>query len=844
MPINRKGRIVAFGVVLALTLGTTFPSATHAQESEECTVSFQDLDQDGQPDMAVIQCPFSGSDGDAVRVYDRAGNMQVTERWETSVDFEDDVWVFDAAGDGTANLVIAFHRDGDELVAELYDDQDDDAEVRYTVTNGVLAVQESAYPTVRVVAPDGWWLQDATINYNLNIEVDGVARASFHSPIGILVQNRPELARGLLNGRVDCLIHVRDTDYDGRPDHDIRQVYPPPPFPDYYGTELTVNTQHNEICFTDFAFWPHLGTYTGYIKPYAGSVPPIQIDWGASRIAVVAEFVASRGHDSNWFIYSMAKFGYDDRTFANFENPFAFYDLAADRDGYPELMIRMEYSRSNAPDRQFRQPMQMIRFSWDQDNNQSLDYKLGLYGRHEIIQLVTFPDFAVRTVPYPEYPDWVIGRNWDAAFFVAVEAGRYWSTEGIYEGSDREWRDSYITGLTNEPSLARTQDTRQGLRLEYTPQLLQQAWLYFSPIDCKLHLRHAWGGVWNIDDVQRVRFEDLDGDGYLDQWTLTVGSEEIEDSEEGEEEQQAPEQLVKSLQVVEGFLVYGDKQRAKLIHSQTSPSLFETLPPRNHAEWLALGKQLDRHRQDFAPHDFLGMMGQFRGPTTEIEGSSLEDFRLTEDGFRFVLNLQPGFRVVSDENAVDVAHLADGVYLVTYDGVFRAQALTPPHITGEISCEPPVPQQMAWVTIQAVLHNDGLRDVQSLPVRLYAAREGGEPFLLKETQVAVPGGGDHARVYDWPPREPGRWTVWVEADAAEAVPAGVQLGSVVSLGVEVQPAPMPDMFRPTGRYDGVGLTWPVALLLARAGLAAISVLGMIWIRATDTTVVEPTSEES
>ncbi|MBM4430621.1 MAG: hypothetical protein FJ026_09800, partial [Chloroflexi bacterium] len=286
-------------------------------------LSYVDLNRDGQPDVASIRLPFAGSGADLVHVYDRNNNMTESLDWRTAVDFEEDLWVFDAGGDGNANLIISFLRNGVELTAELYDDQDEDGQVRYTVLNGKVVIQESSHPTVRVRAPDGWWMKDGLVNYNLDIEVDGPVRATFYSPVLLHVQLWPQLTKSLLDGKPEYTIRVRDTDHDGRPDYDIRQVYPPPPLPDYYGTELTVNTNHNETTFGDFIFWPHLGTPADYIKPYAGSVAPIQVDWQASRIVAVAEFVASRGHDSNWFIYSRSKFGYDDRTFADFENPFA-----------------------------------------------------------------------------------------------------------------------------------------------------------------------------------------------------------------------------------------------------------------------------------------------------------------------------------------------------------------------------------------------------------------------------------------------------------------------------------------------------------------------------------------
>jgi hypothetical protein len=67
----------------------------------------------------------------------------------------------------------------------------------------------------------------------------------------------------------------------------------------------------------------------------------------------------------------------------------------------------------------------------------------------------------------------------------------------------------------------------------------------------------------------------------------------------------------------------------------------------------------------------------------------------------------------------------------------------------------------------------------------------------------------------------------VEADESQAVPSETALGAMARLELEVEPAPMPQLFAPREAYDGVRFTWPVALLLGSAGLAATAVLGLI-----------------
>ena len=159
-----------------------------------------------------------------------------------------------------------------------------------------------------------------------------------------------------------------------------------------------------------------------------------------------------------------------------------------------------------------------------------------------------------------------------------------------------------------------------------------------------------------------------------------------------------------------------------------------------------------------------------------------------------------------------------------------------------IRCEPSTPQQLAWVTLEAELHTDGLRDVRSLPVQLYAAREGNDPILLAERQVQVPGQGKYTLVQKWPPPEPGRWTVWVEIGPADLLPDGVIVGTLARLEVNVEPVALPPMFQPMQPFDGVRFTWPVALLVASIALAAVAILGLIVGRMGNAVTSEPRSE--
>jgi hypothetical protein len=606
---------------------------------------------------------------------------------------------------------------------------------------------------------------------------------------------------------------------------------------------------------TGFAFWPHLGPSRYQPRLPFEIQPALRMDWAASRFDPafgISNLLQPEGPEVGWWLLSLDSIVKGEDNVLDFENPFAHYDLARDSDGWAELVIRHVYTPPGkawyvvgniatfSPDPQHTS--QIVRYSWDQDNDGIWDYKLGLIGRNLLQEVAAFPDFGLVTIPYQHLPRTLTeDMSWEAVTFVQVEGQAERSPEGVYEWDDiYNLSRQYLFGIGDELD-PQMNDIRARFRGEYSVQTGMSPRLYLSPVDRKLHLLGAQAGVWNLDGVQRLRYSDLDGDCYLDQWTLT---EQLVEAQGGDE--QGPEHVRKSLRVAHEIWVYTDAGKVSLVRSAQGPSLFEAPPPRDHSEWLALGQQLERHHRDFAPGDFVGMLEQFDGPATEVEGAQLEDFRLTQAGFRFVLRLQPGFHVHADENDIGLTDLPSGSYVLAYDGALHLQPLTPPLITvptGEIFVDPATPQQMQWVTIQVVVHNEGLRDVQSLPVRLYAAREGAEPLLLLGTVVAVPGQGQHTLLATWPPAQAGPWTIWLEADAAEALPLETELGHFATLEIDVVPAAMPDMFQPVASFDGLRFTWPVAVLLASAGLAAISALGMLVTQTPNTDASEPGYEE-
>jgi len=178
------------------------PARAQAMSSCQKVMEYVDLDADGQPEALTLACQFTPGAEDRMTLYKQPGSVVPDVPWQQNIAYEEETWVFDHGAQGKASLIIIFRRDGTALVAYLYDDRDQDGKVGYEIDNGRVVVTEGNYWTARVVAPDGWWIRDGVLNYNLYITVDGDVEGMF-------------MAEAYRNRLVT----------DGRPDYDINFFY-------------------------------------------------------------------------------------------------------------------------------------------------------------------------------------------------------------------------------------------------------------------------------------------------------------------------------------------------------------------------------------------------------------------------------------------------------------------------------------------------------------------------------------------------------------------------------------------------------------------------------------------
>ncbi len=732
------------------------------------------------PRLVIVDCsPGFASGHDRIYIYGRSGGGLTVA--PDSLNMSDAVWLFDFANIGRASLIIDFHpnRHGPGIAADLYDDQDGDGAVAYTVRDGAPVASESRFPTIQVVAPDGWWVRDGRINYNLFVNVDGQVQASFGSEV-FYRQFRTD-------GQIDFRMEVHDDNQDGRPDWELIRAYPTLSSSSGVLRSLLMVSTHGDSPVDDYVFWPLLGISAGlregyeggqvtaYVDPdrgidygivknYTSSFAPIQVEWPLAKIRYVGEFVASRGSADNWFIYSLYPFGIDGATYADFENPFAFYDLAGVRDGYPDLAIRQEFLGPR--DRFFAQgkfdlPIQNIRYSWDQEHDHAWDYRLTLLGRHPIDMLTTIGTLAVETVPYSEYPSWVTNHDWDIAEFVATESGK-WTSEGIYESGLNELflRDQYLTGETSRLPADSFGWADEGFRSEYSLNYAEQPRLYLSLVDRRLHLRGAQAGTWQIDQDRALRYSSLGGP-YFNCWTLVDRGRQVA-----------------SLWLVADQVIFVDSGGTRMKRLDAAPVLYTTAPPIDHEGWTQLGEAMRRAEPRLLPEDLSGMFDRLPGPVQTLPQVSVYDVHLTAEGFRAVLEAGD----VPDVDAAWATGLSPGSHGLEYR-IRGGYTVTPPSAGGvELGLRPVAdgqPRALHPLKLGVTLRNESMQDVRAVSVRVDATLGDGTVVPVGQASIGVSGGATSEVLLDWIPPRDGEWVLQAVAAAQSAR---------TELGVSVAPA--------------------------------------------------------
>lgn len=536
--------------------------------------------------------------------------------------------------------------------AEVYQAPPELTYVPVTRQAVTLQVNVPIGPILTFEAEGGWWVQGGRVNYNLDISVDGPIYAMWGGGY------EPETGFSRWTAEVELgepavEIKVRDPNHDGVPDWDLRSLLPRFVGKGYLRTNYTERKCDSPLEHHSgpSPLWPFVAQDGHFEQPVGRLYPPIVVDWQRGKIIYFSEMVTARNQNCSYTIYSQFPLRTDRLNELNFEYPFAFYDLSEQGEGHPNLILRTERFPAGDPyfvkGRTAPKDLMAVRYSWRNEvGDWRWDYKVEVLGFHPYKEetAIAGGEITVDAPSYETFPTWVTERSWPVTTFIHNEAANYRSSEGIYEWPTRNLGDDYLYGWQEAPNSRAFVNIRQGLRSEYRYERDLQPELYVSPVDNRLHLLGAEGGVWNLGNSLQLVTENLSGNLFLDRWRL----EEKRLATDGEEVKRTIAELTK----LGDYLLLSEGDTFTLQRQRTPDSLLRLLPPTDRASWGAFQAQIAPF--EVLERDPLELQSWLSEGTPRLTfwGVRMSDLRVTQEGFRFVLNVS--------ENASQEGDLALG----------------------------------------------------------------------------------------------------------------------------------------------------------------------------------------
>jgi hypothetical protein len=667
-------------------------------------------------------------------------------------------------------LVVRLSRQpgADLAVAEVFDAPPGQNYVPINIRGDRLILDPSLTPTIAIKALGGWWTRDGMVNYNLDIQVNGPIYAMWGG--GYDVKTGPSSWTALIKpGEPAVNIKVRDPNQEGIPKSDLRSLLPAFPGHGYYRTNYAERKCSSPLNIDRGVAppWPYVAQVGEFEQPVGKLQPPIVVDWEKGRITYFSELVTVRNQNCSYSLYSLNSLTPGTVNQPNFETPFAFYDLSGQGNGRPNLILRTERYPAGDPWFTNTHDFQTIRYSWRETvGDWRWDYKIEVLGSHPYTFQTSIAggDIVIDAPDYESFPRWVIERNWPVVTFIDTEDTNYRSSEGIYDWFPREIGEGYVFGQDERVDPKAFSAITAHLRGEYRYTQNIRPGLYFSSLDNRLHLIGAEGGVWSLGEERVLRMHNVDGGSYINGWTREHIAGEVAPSDERIQTDtntvlnvNVPGTVEESLHALDGYLIYSGPMGAELRQAQYQYSSFEVFPPTDKASWQSFRDQLAPYAaQKRDPSDLKSWLNSFPGKTLAIAGGQISDVRATSDGFRFVVDLQPGFQAQASD-LLDLRRLQPGRYVVTYNGHFSAEPLTPPIFSASIPST--TLTQLELGTVQVALRNNGLQDVPETTLELWAVPPQGQATLVATRTITLLSQTPIMSTVQWAPSSAGQWTL-------------------------------------------------------------------------------------
>jgi O-antigen/teichoic acid export membrane protein len=743
-----------------------------------------DKDHDGHPEQATWLTDLSGQKV-RITVHDGGKDMLPSDEWQNATDFSNDTWVFDYLDDGSVELVAQFRTEpAGELSAYLWDDQNNDGEVNTEAGNDQFQVIESPFPTLIVSTIGSWTQADGSLNPDLVFKYDGIA-----PNLDFVTKSIAPALTGVfkVDGVADFSIRLVDSNKDGAIDFSHNQILSPIPT-DYGAWRNTMKVNSAGIKYTyqtPAFFWPLLNFDSEYdVKNYFSTPAFVDVDWQHAKILDFG--VTGYPIEQGFHINNVNPWEENKVNQAAFENAMAYYDLAGNQNGLPELFIRHVYwpSHDSIHIPNASMPINEIRYSWrlaDADRPE-WDFGLSLLGSQPILSTESFTPYTLQVVPYDLLPNWVIDKSWVNATLVAIEDREYLSTEGIYEWSTIEGvvndvrlpyedprrfvKDSYqhqsqcFSGGNDCDLSTLYTDIGVGMRGEYA-QLEGKVIMYHSPLDHRLHLFGAHQGVWRIDEDNIIRYYDHSGDGYIDTWENYRG-----------------EEIVARLIQSDEHLVLAQYGALEIKSIKLPAEDFLAPPPVDHAAWVNMRRAVQVEQGEI-PNTLAQMFESIPVKSTRLVNATIDQVGFNRQGLQFKLILQPGF-MQTEPGLLPLENKNAGNYFVIADEDFQVlpYSLQTVVLKMHVADDNPAVDKANIIILH--LENTGISNTIDLLLEVKAV-QGDKTIILEKQLIALPGGSEKEIRLNWHPVKGGEWTIQASLDDQTG---NVLASSHLKVGVE------------------------------------------------------------
>lgn len=690
--------------------------------------------------------------------------------WWTWGNTTSDTYIFAFQEPGNVRLILTFSQleDGRPM-ARIYAAGTDEDPLEYSIQEGQLLVRSNdGHPFVTVTPRNGSWLVDGMTNYNLELAFDGIYFQGF----------------GYSGAQTDGITDVTVTvggDTPGIPDWEVTKLEYDPRPNDGYPRLGMLRRMDDAPAFSVAApvmpGFPYLGI--GGDRPNWFTQNPNPLFFNLRTMALAAyPFPGFQ----NGGMYNVNSISFAPHV--NFEAPFVFYNFDPSN-RFAHLVVRSAYSPAEAAlGATLPSPRTGIRYSWKTDDVQRWRYGLQLSDFHAYEDLVMLGDTEIVAVEATKFPEWVTSRPWRAVTFLEATAG-YPGSEGIYHYSADYYEDwLWLAGQTTDqsgyvqtPLLQETTDLTSlasrtlptGFRGEYMFAHAEPPELYLSPVDGMLHLNGTQGGIWYLGDGMLLRTFDLDSDGVLDAW-----SREIVPAERDENGllRATPGDVIEALYDVGGYLVYSGLESVTIVPSDHPSKTLTIAPPTDKESWEDFRTTLrpfEAQRRD--PTSLQGWLDSFPGSRSDVSGASLANVRITEDGFRFELTLEPDYRATGPD-LLGLEGLAPGKYLIeTQDGAFLVAPLSPAQLSLTMR---QTAQDSTVASAQVTVDNMGSADASDLSLVVQAEIDSGRIVELTRQPLKALAGETTQALVDVPSTlaTGGALRAWLEDGQGQVVAAG------------------------------------------------------------------------